>query len=253
MTPSTLVLTGQVNVKATAQELYEDLGRSLQEAAVRAVQTRSMFHLALSGGSTPKPFYQHLAQDDRYRDFPWLSTHVWIVDERRVNEDDERNNFRMIRQALTAHIEIPTSQIHPVPVMTDYPAAEYEQQLNAVFDSNVSPRLDFVLLGMGDDAHTASLFPESPALTIQNQLIANNAGPQVTPPPRITMTYPLLNAARHVAVLVVGSGKAATLRRVDEQLRHGGPDPQLMPITGVQPNKGQMTWYLDTAAADLPD
>jgi 6-phosphogluconolactonase/glucosamine-6-phosphate isomerase/deaminase len=106
-----------------------------------------------------------------------------------------------------------------------------------------------VLLGMGDDAHTASLFPGSPAIDERERLIVANDGPNVTPPPRITMTYPLINAARHVAVLVAGARKNATLRRVSDHLHEHGPDPLKLPITGVQPVDGTLTWYLDAAAA----
>jgi len=207
--------------------------------------------MALSGGSTPKPFYEFLAQNNRFPTFPWAATHVWVVDERRVAQDDDRNNFRMIDRALAGQVAIPKDQIHPIPVLADEPAEAYEQLLLTAFGSNETPRLDFVLLGMGNDAHTASLFPGSPALTVHNKLIANNLGPQVTPPPRVTMTYPLLNAARHIAVLVVGTGKIAALRNVNQQLNSGDPNPQKLPITGIRPTDGQFTWYLDQAASSL--
>jgi 6-phosphogluconolactonase/glucosamine-6-phosphate isomerase/deaminase len=102
---------------------------------------------------------------------------------------------------------------------------------------------------MGDDGHTASLFPSSPALREASRWIAVNAGPSVTPPDRVTMTYPLLNAARYVAVLVTGEKKARTIARVDEQFREKGPDPERLPITGVDPTDGDLMWYLDAAAA----
>ena len=113
-----------------------------------------------------------------------------------------------------------------------------------------APSLDFVLLGMGDDAHTASLFPGSPAIDERTRWVAVNDGPEVTPPDRVTMTFPLLNAARRLAVLVVGEKKAATIARIEAAWRDGSADVNELPITGVRPTAGQeaLTWYLDAAA-----
>ncbi len=235
---------------------------SLLTAAIEAVGHRGEFHLALSGGSTPEPFYMRLVTDPRYRTIPWEQTHLWIVDERRVPEDDDRYNFKMIRESLADHLPLRSRQRHPMPVLADDPAALYEAELRRVVDPNaVIPRLDFVVLGMGDDAHTASLFPHSPALAENKKLVAVNAGEHVTPPDRVTMTYPLLNAARRLAVLVTGAKKAATIQRVEEQLRATGPDPESLPITGIQPQAanpndpaaGTLTWYLDALAAGQDD
>lgn len=250
-------LTGGVHVAADADKLFDDLAMALFGAAGDAVGQRNVFHLALSGGSTPEPFYMRLVTDPRFRALPWEYTHIWIVDERRVPEDHEKSNFRMIREALADHVPMRRRQKHPMPVLLDDPAAAYEEEMREVFElrgGNEPPRMDFVLLGMGDDAHTASLFPGSPAIGVKDRWIAVNEGPAVTPPDRVTMTFPLLNAARNVAVLVVGQKKAATLRRVEEQLRRG-PDPQNLPITGVDPENegkagdGSLIWYLDAAAA----
>ena len=109
--------------------------------------------------------------------------------------------------------------------------------------------LSILLLGMGDDAHTASLFPQSPALAQSDRWVVLNEGPTVVPPPRLTMTYPLLNGAAKVAILVTGAGKGPTIARVDEHLRTNGPDPQRFPITGIDPEDGELTWYLDAAVA----
>lgn len=245
-----LELTGPVHVAATADELYDDLAREVMSAGVQSVDSRGVFHLALSGGSTPEPFYQRLVTDARYRMIPWRHTHVWIVDERRVPVEDERSNFRMLREVLIDHVPVPKRQVHEVPVDVADPATAYESELRSEIPADPDlPRLDFVLLGMGGDTHTASLFPGSPALTADG-LIANNEVPPGTNPdvPRVTMTFVLLNAARMVAVLVTGSGKAAALGRVHQQLATG-PDPTALPITGVQPSPGSLVWYLDAAAA----
>lgn len=257
----TLNLSGRTHV-APAQVLFDDLAISLASAAAEAVKERGAFHVALSGGSTPEPFYMHLCIDPRYRGIPWEKTHFWIVDERRVPETDEKSNIKMIRESLTDHLPIKKRQVHPMPVLLDDPAAAYIEEMQRTFESLAAsqpgatletgvtiPQLDWVLLGMGDDAHTASLFPQSPALKEKTRWIANNDGPKVTPPARVTMTYPLLNAARELVVLCIGAKKFPTLKRVSEQLRKHGPDIEHFPITGIKPTHGRLTWYLDAAAA----
>jgi len=245
-------LPGTTLVRPDHDALFEDLGDILMAAAMEAVRQRGAFHLALSGGSTPEPFYIRLVTDPRYRPLPWQSTHIWMVDERRVPEDSDQSNIRMIRESLTDHTGGKSSLVHPMPVLADDPAAEYEATLRDVFDASAgdasAARLDFVLLGMGDDCHTASLFPHSPAIDVTDRWIAVNDGPNVTPPDRVTMTYPLLNAARQLAVLCLGEKKHPALQRVAAL---DAPDPHEVPISGIRPTHadGDLTWYLDTAAA----
>lgn len=259
-------LPGTVTVAPDTESLFEKLGESLLTAALAAVEARGVFHVALSGGGTPEPFYVRLVTDPIFRAMPWKQTHVWIVDERCVAEDHEKSNIKMIREALTDHAGIPTRNVHPMPVLAEDAPRCYEAELGEVFEMTPPPesvdgdayaggypRLDFVLLGMGGDCHTASLFPESPALHATRWIAAND-GEKVVPPPRLTMTYPLINAARHVAVLAVGAGKTAALQRVADQLATGSPDLENIPITGIAPGSsgggsGDLTWYLDEAAA----
>ena len=251
-TPSGLKLSGDVHVAPTADELYDDLAMALLGAAIESVAARGVFHVALSGGSSPEPFYMRLVTDPRFRAIPWQQTHAWIVDERRVPEDDPKSNYRMIREVLVDHVPMRRRQAHPMPVLSQRAAEEYQASLAEAMPGGsygAPPRLDFVLLGMGDDAHTASLFPHSSAIGESVRWVIENDGPAVTPPPRVTMTYPLLNAARRVAVLVTGQKKAEALRKVDAQLRGGKPDPVALPITGIDPVDGTLTWYLDAAAA----
>ena len=249
-----LKLLGHVHTAPDAEQLFDDLGSALMGAAQKAVQERGVFHMALSGGGTPEPFYVRLVTDPKFRSFPWEQTHVWIVDERCVPEDHDKANIRMMREAMLSHVPIKRSAVHPMPVLADDPAKVYEEELAAAFP-DVSlpdfPRIDFILLGMGGDAHTASLFPESPALGIADRWIATNDGERVVPPPRVTMTYPLINHGREVVVLLVGSGKYETLKKIEAQLASGGPDIQELPITGVDPSAhgGELTWYLDLGAA----
>lgn len=244
-----LTLPGTVHVAPDSDALFDDLGMAFTHIANKAVEDRGVFHVALSGGTTPWPFYQRLLIDPRFRGIDWRRTHVWIVDERRVPEDDDLSNYKSLRESLLEDIDTPASQVHPMPVMHVDPAGEYEKTLRAVFGKAVkTPRLDFVLLGMGSDCHTASLFPKSDAVHVSDRWIVVNDGPHVTPPARVTMTFPLLNAARRLAVLCVGAKKTQALRRVAGQMK-SGPDPVNLPITGIRPNEGLLTWYLDRQAA----
>ena len=248
-----LKLTGTVHIAADTDRLYDDMAQNLLSAALQAVERRGRFHLALSGGSTPKPFYHRLAVDPRCQALPWAHTHLWIVDERRVPDTDDRSNVKMIRDTLTSLVPLPADHLHPMPVLDDDPAARYEQLLAGMIhredpSHDTPPRLDYVVLGVGDDGHTASLFPHSDALHVTDRWIAVNDGPTVTPPPRLTMTYPLLNAARGVAILVTGQKKAAILHTIDQRVQSSGPDIESLPICGIQPHNGLLTWYLDALA-----
>ena len=247
MSDPAIELRGLVRIGEDRDELYDELGHALMVVGIEANESRGVFHLALSGGSTPEPFYMRLVTDPRFRSIPWKTTHVWIVDERRVPEDDEKSNFRMIRETLVDHVPIPQRFVHAMSVLEDDPVEAYEGQLKQHIEDL---RLDFVVLGMGDDGHTASLFPGSPALKVHDRYITVNQGPAVTPPDRVTMTYPLLNSARQLAILVTGTEKAATLRRVADLLSQNRSDPDTLPITGIHPidDDDSLIWYLDREA-----
>ncbi|MFA9479387.1 6-phosphogluconolactonase [Phycisphaerales bacterium AB-hyl4] len=243
-------LTGAVHVTEDVETLYDDLGKALMGAAQRAVDERGVFHLALSGGSTPERFYMHLVMEPPYRTIPWDKTHIWIVDERCVPFDDDKSNWKMIQETLADHVPMRRRNKHPMPVMDAEPAKAYEHELCEVFACKPeNPRLDFVLLGMGDDCHTASLFPHSSALRVNDCMICANEGKHVVPPPRVTMTYALLNAARELAVMVTGEKKADAIKRIEAACEQGGGDPREMPIVGIDPIDGELTWYMDKAAA----
>ncbi|MCC7145014.1 MAG: 6-phosphogluconolactonase [Phycisphaeraceae bacterium] len=262
-------LTGSVIIAESTDQLYDDLAAVLFRAAMRSIHNRGEFHLALSGGATPEPFYIRLMIDPRYRLFPWGKTHLWLVDERLVPPEDDRANIKLIRETIADHVSMPRRQIHPVPVDEVDPAGVYETSLRELVSAQTPlagetsapghvsaasgdvPRLDFVLLGMGEDGHTASLFPQSPALKVTDRLVTANDGPTVTPPPRVTMTYPLLNAAREIAILVTGPKKTSMLQRVQQCLKHYGPDANSLPITGIAPHHpdAELSWFLDAPAA----
>ncbi len=239
-------LPGKVFVGADKYVTYEKLGADLLACAYDCVAKFGDFHFAVSGGSTPFPFYLSLMTDPHYRGFPWASTHLWIVDERRVSFDNELSNWGKIGEIFVGHSGIADSNVHPM-MATDVDAApKYEAQLRECLGRRAvsEQRLDFVLLGMGDNGHTASLFPETKVLDEQTRWVGECDGPTVTPPARVTMTYPLLNASRCVAVLVLGAGKTEMIARIAKRT----DDFHVLPILGIKPSPGSLAWYLDRAA-----
>jgi 6-phosphogluconolactonase len=239
-------LPGTVVVRETAEDLIDAMAADLWFQSKACVRTFGDFQLAVSGGSTPEPLYRRMMYDPNYRDLPWKRTHLWIVDERRVPFEDDRSNFKMIRETLAEPSDIPREQTHPIPAMEPDADVRYEAELREILGwrEKGHDRLDYVILGMGADGHTASLFPGSPALHAKNRLVVINAGPKVTPPDRVTMTFELLNASRFIAVMVVGEKKREAIARVVS----GRETVETLPIMGVRPVGGELRWYLDRAA-----
>lgn len=248
--PVSLRLPGQVVTGKSRDDMIESLAAAMASAIRQAVLERGVAHIALSGGSTPKPLFLQLCTDPLFGFLPWQQTHAWLVDERQVPLDHDKSNYRMIHELLLAHLPMPEEHRHPVPVDRHEPAEAYEAEFRRTLGvAEGVPALDFVLLGMGDDAHTASLFPLSPALGVDDRCFVENGGPTVVPPDRVTMTYPLINHAREVAVLVTGTAKHPTLREVAEAYESGEPSFHQLPVTGVRPHAGSLTWFLDPEAA----
>lgn len=238
--PELRVLPGPAEVAAVAAA--EVLAR-----AGEAVAARGAFALALSGGSTPRALYALLA--DRHGPFaariPWERTQVFFGDERHVPPDHPDSNFRMVREALLAHVPVPAENVHRIRGElpdADGAAAAYERELRAALGE--PPALDLVLLGLGEDGHTASLFPGSPALRERERWVV---APWVARlgTRRITLTLPALETARQVLFLVTGAAKSAALRRA---LREpAGAEP--VPASRVRPRGGRLLWLADRAAA----
>jgi 6-phosphogluconolactonase len=239
-------LPGQVVVREDIEDLGSALGAELLIHAHNCVRTFGDFHLALSGGSTPLPFYHRLMVDPMFRSFPWNRTHLWMVDERRVPLEDDRSNYRHIHEILVDHSDIPKANVHPMVAMREDADVVYEGELREVlaWREKGHDRLDFVLLGLGGDGHTASLFPRSPALAERERLVRINAGPTVTPPDRVTMTFPLINATRFVAFLVTGAGKREMVARIGR----GRDTVEDVPALGVHPVGGVLKWFIDSDA-----
>ena len=186
---------------------------------------------------------------------------MWIVDERCVPFDHDKSNYRQVKEIIVDHSGIPHEQVHPMMVEQpgDACAEQYEKDLRHAFlyREKGHDRLDFVILGMGDDGHTASLFPQSPA-TLESlapppsagappRWVLMNRGAKVTPPDRCTMTHTLLNAARVLACMCCGEKKQPMIRRVSAQR----DKPADLPILGIKPGAGELRWYLDSAACPV--
>ncbi len=240
-------LPGEVVVREEVADLIDAITADLLVQAKACVRSFGDFHLALSGGSTPEPLYRRLMYDPRMRGFPWKKTHLWQVDERCVHEDDDLRNWTMIAGLLLEHSDIPPEQAHPMPVLEADGDERYEQELREALEwrEKGHDRLDYVLLGMGTDLHTASLFPGSMALDARaGRLVVFNDGPGVVPPKRMTLTFEMLNASRFLGVMVTGEGKREAVAR----LARGGLDTASAPVRGVQPVGGVLRWYLDGGA-----
>ncbi len=218
----------------------------ITELAAACMTARGAFSIALSGGSTPRALYRVLAS--RGAQINWSGWHCFWGDERCVPPDHDDSCYRMAREALLDHVAIPDSQVHRIPGELTPPdaASSYEQVLREFFKGEW-PRFDLILLGMGDDAHTASLFPETAALDRHDSWVTANYAPTAIQPNRITLTIPAINAAANILFLVAGSSKAAPLHQVID----GARNPRHLPAQFIQPAAGSLTWMIDQPAAAL--
>lgn len=215
--------------------------------AERSTREKGRFAVALSGGSTPRSLYALLATSAYSRQVPWPDVHLFWGDERCVPPDHAESNYRMAREALLANVEIPTQNIHRMAGEKQPAAAaiEYEQELKAFFRlaPGEVPRFDLILLGLGEDGHTASLFPDSDALAETKRLVSANYVAKLNAY-RLTLTLPVLNGAAVVLFLVSGASKATV---IDEILR-GDELSNRFPAARVDPPDGRLVWLITTDA-----
>src|SRR5437588_5184418 len=243
--------TRSVEVLATAADLFHAAAEEFIRAARTAIGGYGRFTVALAGGSTPKGVYSLLATN--YTNFAWNRVFLFFGDERHVPPTDPESNYRMASESLITKIAIPAENVFRVPAEnSDASAAalDYENQLRKFFELKPGefPRFDLILLGMGPDGHTASLFPHTDALQEKTRLVVAN-GIEKFQAYRLTLTLPVINNSACVMFLVTGSDKAAALREV---LASDSPADQF-PAKLVQPLNGKVIWAVDrTAAASLP-
>jgi 6-phosphogluconolactonase len=242
----------EIVIAPDAETVASMAAQRIIDAAAAAIAARGRFTLALSGGRTPEATYAILAQANPPHAVDWSKTFLFFGDERFVPHDDARSNFAMAKRCLLTRAMIPVSNVFPIATDTESPAAsaaDYTRRLAEFFEvasGAQPPALDLILLGLGDDGHTASLFPGAEALA-EDQAWMTWSPPGVLPPPvdRVTMTYPLINAAHGVMFLVTGANKHEPLTEI-LQLRAKVPD---RPAAGVRPTNGDLTWIIDHAAA----
>ncbi len=250
--------TRSIAVFATAADLFHAAAEEFLRAARAAIGAHGRFTVALSGGSTPKSLYSLLAAN--YADFPWNRVFLFFGDERHVPPTDPESNYRMVNESLLTKIAIPAENVFRVPAENPdaaAAAAAYEAQLRRFFElpsgnrpgvhSADFPRFDLILLGMGPDGHTASLFPGSAALDEQSHWVVANWVAKFNTH-RITFTFPVLNHAAEVMFLASGADKSEILHQVLEGKFEEKNTPPL-PSQRVQPSDGKLLWMLDEAAA----
>ena len=240
----------QVCIYDNMEELSRAAAGWFVQWAHDAIARSDRFTVALAGGSTPKRLYQLLADSPYRQQIDWPKLEIFWNDERAVPPDHPESNYKMAWDALLSRVPVEWSRVHRMPAETadaDRAAIGYQHEIAAAFSMSADgppPSLDLVLLGIGEDGHTASLFPYTEALQEDRRWVVANPIPQRSMY-RLTMTLPILNQARQVVFLVTGAGKAAVLNEILE----GPLDPQRLPSQAVQPTDGQLSWLLDRQAA----
>lgn len=237
-----------VRVLVDEDALARAVASAMSESIARAVSKRGRCTLALSGGATPRALYRALASGFR-DEIPWRHVHIFWGDERFVPETDSRSNYAMATVTLLDHVPCPSDNIHPIPTQLSTAAAAadaYDAELRAYFGVGW-PRFDLILLGIGEDCHTASLFPLSPALAERDRIVVathpERAGQDADA--RITLTMPVLTAADTVFVLAAGTRKAAALVRALATTT----TPDECPASALRRSDGTVIWWADRAAA----
>jgi len=259
----------ELNIYDDAEELAAAAAERISRAAAESIAARGRFALCLTGGSTPRRTYRLLARQqgsastrrvprddiphaEREEHDLWLRTFLFFGDERFLPADDNRSNYKMVRESLLQNAPIAADHVFAVPTHLGSPqqaAEQYARTLKSFFGEGVAwPEFDLVLLGLGEDGHTASLFPGAVALRVMDRW-ATFSPPGILPPPvdRITLTFPVFNAARQVIFLVSGANKAQALADVHQ----GRISVEARPAAGIRPINGHAAWLVDRAAARL--
>lgn len=237
------VAEGEEWVLPDAEAVAQRVAEFLTE---QALAKDGPFVIALSGGSTPKRLYEILAGPNYARRFPWQRTELFFGDERFVPPEDESSNYRMVNQALLSHVDVPPERVHRMPTSGDpaEAARAYERDLKSVYGSDQllhgRPLFDVVLLGLGENGHTASLFPGTAVLEERSAWVGS-CMPHDAPHRRLTLTYPAIASSAHVLFLVAGESKKEVLAKVRAR------DPA-QPASHIV-SEGELVWVLDEKAA----
>lgn len=235
----------RVRVYPTRANLSDAVADQFASVVRESIDQRESCHIVLAGGSTPRGLYERVAKRS---DIDWSRVQFFWGDERCVDPSSTESNYRMAREALLDQVPVGNDKIHRIPAEKNPvdAAREYEATVRAALASAPEARFDLVLLGMGDDGHTASLFPNTAALHETTRWVVANSVPQLAAT-RITMTTTALNTARQAWFLVCGDDKAGKLTEVLE----GPRSTDQLPSQLIQPTDGELTWHVDTSAASL--
>lgn len=239
------MIDAEVVIVPDPQALASEAAQRIAGLAREAAGSRGRFSIALSGGSTPGALYRLLAEEPYRSQIPWTQAQFFWADERCVPPDDPDSNYRLAYEALITHTPIHAEQVHRVrgELTAEAAAQAYDRDLRRFFGGPQS-RFDVVLLGLGSDGHTASLFPGSEALEETERLaVATSAFYDNRPAQRVTLTLPALNGARQILFLVSGSEKAEIVRAVLADVE------ERLPARRVRPAAGRVAWLVDAAAA----
>ena len=240
----------KIEIVTDAKAMSRTAAEILIEHIAESLHTEDVYSIALSGGSTPRNLYALLADDPGLREqIPWQRIHFFWGDERHVPPDHPDSNYQMAYEALLSKVPVPPANIHRIRAENpdaDKAAQEYARDMRRFFGiaGSEPPRFNCVLLGMGSDGHTASLFPGSPALEEHKRLVVANWVEKFNSF-RITLTLPVFNNADLVLLLVSGEQKAKIIKAV----LAGDPEKIRFPVQHIQPNAGVLTWILDQSAA----
>ncbi len=239
-------MNGQLEIYPTTTLLIHAAAGQISLQLVSSAKSTGGATIALSGGDTPRGVYALLGSEPLRSRIPWEKVHLFWGDERCVPPSDPESNFRMVNEALLQRVTIPPQNVHRVKTENDPAAAAqaYEEELRQTFGlkAGTMPVFDVVMLGLGDDGHTASLFPGTPALDDRRKLVTDVYVERLQAH-RVTLTFQVLNSAHHVFVLVSGTGKARILAEV---LRG---NPASYPAQRIQPVAGELRWLVDCDAA----
>jgi 6-phosphogluconolactonase len=239
----------EIQVLADASTVAEFASAQMIQIAKDAIAARGRFCIALAGGSTPHLLYTSLTQPEKLAQIDWSSVQVYWGDERCVPPDDPDSNYLMARQVLLDHAPLPAENVHRIcgELEPEHAAQMYEAELRQVSPETNIPRFDLVLLGLGEDGHTASLFSGSSALAETKRWVVSVE--HTAPPPplvtRISLTLPVFNAAANLIFLVSGSGKAGIFSRLIQKIDR----PNLLPAQLIRPQNGRLVWAVDRLAA----
>ncbi|UCH80800.1 MAG: 6-phosphogluconolactonase [Nitrospiraceae bacterium] len=243
---NTLMKNRKIRVFEYPDQLVDYAIGKWSDMSEDAIEKRGLFTVALSGGSTPVYFYKKLSGIN----LNWNKTHIFIVDERFVPFDHRDSNVRMMHETLLGNVDIPEKNIHSVTTekgRADEAAHSYESDIVSFFklSSGALPEFDLILLGLGYDGHTASLFPGSSALTVDDRLAVSVTPPDGSMHDRVSITFPVINNARNILFFITGSKKAEVVKDVLEN------EDSTLPASSVKPRQGKLIYLLDRQAGAL--